>query len=386
MPFMTPLLFSQVIRAYAVYADEAVEAWRNGMLEEQGKARRREDCLLPSEVIEAVVSSLRSTAAGLEELERRPYDADAAFELAMRYYEGESGMHQDHREAARLFRLAANQGHASAQYMIGNAYYEGEGEVQNHREAARYFQLGADQGHALAQYLIAQCYNRGEGAARLFRLASNEGIAEAQFNYGKLYALGEGTPQNYEVAVRYFRLAADQGLAAAHRPAATPTATSTPYNLALCELNHFLNKAAGTPFDVPPVQLRAFLMEAPLRGTSVPRSRLDELCFAEGIKADRKLWLRYDWTTNCMHCDACIRFNTTHPPLNFITGCNNIRLDRDREHDHAGETNGHGDALFKLINSTKLGEDFSALLTKQISLESDQGSCPTGSCGTMGLA
>ncbi|KAJ1639481.1 hypothetical protein T492DRAFT_856756 [Pavlovales sp. CCMP2436] len=40
------------------------------------------------------------------------------------------------------------------------------------------------------------------------------------------------------------------------------------YSLALRELNHFLNKAAGTPFDVPPVQLRAFLMEAALRGTS----------------------------------------------------------------------------------------------------------------------
>jgi hypothetical protein len=99
----------------------------------------------------------------------------------------------------------------------------------------------------------------------------------------------------------------------------------------------------------------------------------------EGIKADRKLWLRYDRATNCMHCDACIRFNTTHPLLNFITGCNSIRLDRVREHERAGETNGHGDALFKLINSTKLGEDFSALLTKQISLESDQGSSPTGS-------
>ncbi|KAJ1639437.1 hypothetical protein T492DRAFT_856656, partial [Pavlovales sp. CCMP2436] len=88
-----------------------------------------------------------------------------------------------------------------------------------------------------------------------------------------------------------------------------------------------------------------------------------------GIKADRKLWLRYDRATNCMHCDACIRFNTTHPLLNFITGCNSIRLDRVRERERAGETNGHGDALFKLINSTKLGEDFSALLTKQISLE-----------------
>ncbi|KAJ1636205.1 hypothetical protein T492DRAFT_960357 [Pavlovales sp. CCMP2436] len=51
-------------------------------------------------------------------------------------------------------------------------------------------------------------------------------------------------------------------------------------NLALRELNHFLNRAAGTPFDVPPVHLRAFLVEAALRGTSVPRSRLDGLCFA----------------------------------------------------------------------------------------------------------
>ncbi|KAJ1631665.1 hypothetical protein T492DRAFT_994141 [Pavlovales sp. CCMP2436] len=51
-------------------------------------------------------------------------------------------------------------------------------------------------------------------------------------------------------------------------------------SLALRELNHFLNKSAGTPFDVPPVQLRTFLVEAALRGTSVPRSRLDGLCFA----------------------------------------------------------------------------------------------------------
>ncbi|KAJ1620244.1 hypothetical protein T492DRAFT_1079194, partial [Pavlovales sp. CCMP2436] len=51
-------------------------------------------------------------------------------------------------------------------------------------------------------------------------------------------------------------------------------------SLALRELNHFLNKSAGTPCDVPPVQLRAFLVEAALRGTSVPRSRLDGLCFA----------------------------------------------------------------------------------------------------------
>jgi len=99
----------------------------------------------------------------------------------------------------------------------------------------------------------------------------------------------------------------------------------------------------------------------------------------EGVKANRKLWLRYDPSTNCMFCDACIRFNLKHPTCNFVVGCKSIRLERVKEHECYGESNGHGDALFKLINSTKLGEDFSALLTKQISLESDQGSSPTGS-------
>ncbi|KAJ1629753.1 hypothetical protein T492DRAFT_907346 [Pavlovales sp. CCMP2436] len=91
----------------------------------------------------------------------------------------------------------------------------------------------------------------------------------------------------------------------------------------------------------------------------------------EGVKANRKLWLRYDPSTNCMFCDACIRFNLKHPTCNFFVGCKSIRLERVKAHECYGESNGHGDALFKLINSTKLAEDFSASPTKQISLESD---------------
>ena len=61
---------------------------------------------------------------------------------------------------------------------------------------------------------------RGEGvpqdpaeAVRWCRLAAEQGDAVAQFNLGELYALGEGVPQDPAEAVRWFRLAAEQGYA-----------------------------------------------------------------------------------------------------------------------------------------------------------------------------
>jgi TPR repeat protein len=93
----------------------------------------------------------------------------------------------------------------------------GEGVPQDDREAARLFRLAADQGHKDAQFHIAVCYAKGEGvpqnsceAARLSRLAADQGHAAAQYNYGCCYAEGDGVPQNDSEAARYFRLAADQ--------------------------------------------------------------------------------------------------------------------------------------------------------------------------------
>ena len=44
---------------------------------------------------------------------------------------------------------------------------------------------------------------------------AKKGDAEAQFNLGKMYANGQGVPQDYREAVKWFRLAADQGMAGA---------------------------------------------------------------------------------------------------------------------------------------------------------------------------
>ena len=61
-------------------------------------------------------------------------------------------MVKDAKEAVRLFRLAADQGHTLAQYNLGTCYKQGEGVVKDAKEAVRLFRLAADQGHILAQH------------------------------------------------------------------------------------------------------------------------------------------------------------------------------------------------------------------------------------------
>jgi TPR repeat protein len=56
------------------------------------------------------------------------------------------------REAARLYKLAADQGNAGAQSNLGFFYEQGRGGLQkDDREAARLYKLAADQGNAYAQ-------------------------------------------------------------------------------------------------------------------------------------------------------------------------------------------------------------------------------------------
>src|SRR5438874_281250 len=49
-------------------------------------------------------------------------------------------------------------------------------------------------------------------AMRLLRPLADQGDAVAQARLGLLYQLGEGVPQDYAEAVKWYRLAADQGL------------------------------------------------------------------------------------------------------------------------------------------------------------------------------
>ena len=75
---------------------------------------------------------------------------------------------------------------------------------------------------ATAQYLLGVAYDAGEGvpedgaeAVRWYRLAAEQGHANAQLTLGVAYATGEGVPEDDAEAVRWYRLAAEKGHAAA---------------------------------------------------------------------------------------------------------------------------------------------------------------------------
>ena len=81
----------------------------------------------------------------------------------------------------------------------------------------------AEQGEAAAQYSLGLRYTIGVGsvpqdyqeAVKWFRMAAAQGHAGAQRNLGSSYFMGEGVPQDYQEAVKWYRMAAEQGHAEA---------------------------------------------------------------------------------------------------------------------------------------------------------------------------
>ena len=92
----------------------------------------------------------------------------------------------DYATAEREFRVLARRGHASAQLVLGNMYYNGRGVSQDYKEAVKWYMKAAEQG-----------------------------IASAQSDLGLMYANGEGVPQDYVQAHMWFNIAGANGVAGA---------------------------------------------------------------------------------------------------------------------------------------------------------------------------
>ena len=128
------------------------------------------------------------------------------------------------RELAETRLLAEWVGEPEKQFILGNVYYEGEGVSRDYAEAARWFRLSADQGLAESQYMLGVMYDRGDGmpqdyakAVKWYREAADQGFAPAQYGLGSQYATGEGVPQNFSEAYVWFSLAASAGFEMARK-------------------------------------------------------------------------------------------------------------------------------------------------------------------------
>ncbi len=110
------------------------------------------------------------------------------------------------------FRTAAKRGVTEAQYMLGVMYASGQSVPANDGDALRWFTLAAEGGHADAQFRVASMRESNPMVAyKWYKAAAAQGHVEAQFAIGNLYADGVQVPQNYEKAFEWYKLAAEQG-------------------------------------------------------------------------------------------------------------------------------------------------------------------------------
>ena len=70
-----------------------------------------------------------------------------------------------------LFRQAAEQGNADAQFNLGVMYANGRGVLKDDAEAARWYRMAAEQGHAGAQSNLGVRYAIGSGVLKDATLA-----------------------------------------------------------------------------------------------------------------------------------------------------------------------------------------------------------------------
>ena len=78
--------------------------------------------------------------------------------VGLTYASGE-GVPQDDAEAVRWYRLAADQGDASAQINLGVITPPADGVRQDDAEAVRWYRLAVDEGNASAQYNLGLKYD-----------------------------------------------------------------------------------------------------------------------------------------------------------------------------------------------------------------------------------
>lgn len=148
---------------------------------------------------------------------------DAFYDTACCYQEG-TGVRKDPAKALLWFRKGAEAGDPACWHALGCAYDAGENPARDPEVAAECFRKGHVLGHALSTLRFGHCCFLGRGvkknrrkAASLFHEAARRGLLPAQVSYASCLLYGSGIPVDKTEALRWCRLAAEQGNEAARQ-------------------------------------------------------------------------------------------------------------------------------------------------------------------------
>ena len=144
-------------------------------------------------------------------------DTEAQRDLAWYYFSGDNDdIQKDYAEAAKWYRLAAEQGDAYAQCQLGNLYKNCQGVPRNYEEAAKWYKKSSEKGVVEAQFNLGSLYLNGNGVAKNYaeafkffnEAATDARYDEAKYLLGKMYEDGIGVKQNNTEAIKWYVLAA----------------------------------------------------------------------------------------------------------------------------------------------------------------------------------
>jgi TPR repeat protein len=125
----------------------------------------------------------------------------------------------EYKSAIADLLIAAGQGDAKSQCLLGTMYGGGKGVPKNEAEAVNWYRKAAEQGLAEAQFSLGAAYHEGSGVTQDYdeankwtRKAAEQGYTQAQYNLGVMYYNDRCMPRNYVLAHTWLNLAAANGM------------------------------------------------------------------------------------------------------------------------------------------------------------------------------
>lgn len=138
--------------------------------------------------------------------------AEGQFNVADAYHHGK-GVSIDLIEATHWYRKAAIQGNKDSQFVLGKLYAN-----KQPKESFRWMRMAADNGHTTAQYETAKAYLSGNGAPQnptlafnYLELAAKQDQPGGNFLLGELFYDGYGTSRNQEKGISLIKKAGNLG-------------------------------------------------------------------------------------------------------------------------------------------------------------------------------
>lgn len=119
---------------------------------------------------------------------------------------------------------------------------EGYFNIEEYGEAAKLYRQAAEQGYAPAQFGMGVLYDIGRGVAQDYKLAlswytkaAEQGYAKAQNNLGFMYSQGKGTQKDYVAAHKWFNVSGARGYEEGRKNREVLEGMMTPEQLALAQ-------------------------------------------------------------------------------------------------------------------------------------------------------